>query len=127
MANSVSQVICLLLEIPIHQNLFWSDSSKMLQIRCFEQNNHKARLFDGQRPQSFYFDLLLGIFCSHWSNFWAWSKSLALWLYAPNGESVTIFDECDQSFLIDVKCRFDECDFPWNGVTTVLHLPFSLA
>ena len=39
-----------------------------------------------------------------------------LWLYSfgPNGQL-----HSRHNFSMNVKCRFDECDFPWNGVMAV--------
>ena len=58
-------------------------------IGRLDQNNRKARLFDGmrrQKPRFYNIDLLLGIFCSHWSQIMAWRKALALWLFSWNGQ-----------------------------------------
>ena len=59
------------------------------------------------KPQFYYIELLFGIFCSDRL------KSQALRLFCIKKSAITIS-------MNGTKMRFDECEFLWNGFTTIL-------
>ena len=84
----------------------------------FEQINHKAQLFDGQRQSKSPDLIILGSCLVSFAPIGAKYLCGNLLWFAAKRPITAKFDECDQKFLMDGKCRFDECDFPWNRDNT---------